>query len=395
MKYIINSFIVLIAVVLMTSCYSSMRMTVDVFDHLEFKESLEYKQHQVSETKARLEHNLGVTGSNKIVNDVEKRLNVLISEVGKDVIAKENRTYFLQGYVDAFKSALSEAHQAYYEALVELDKGEVGDEKADFTKVKALEIEAESYLRDYAGLVESSFLRDLKNILEANGQAGLDLDEREISKVIEKFDYEKVLAKNLSTSFGGSISSDRYASLIAKAPGKYWRKYKTNVDIRDPDYESKSDGVKARYNKTAVRTFFGNADIAVKMESPGSFTVKGVRMDAGESIKTSFKVLNQGIKYLTYASGIPISNTSQGEITGTVPEEESLDLTSELDNELKSQQLNEEERAFQRETAAFMAVLRSQSLIINGDDADNEEKKRAILVIKKAYAVYKKQLNTE
>ncbi|GAB3661420.1 hypothetical protein GCM10028791_35940 [Echinicola sediminis] len=392
MKITINSIIILISMFLMTSCYSSMKMTVDVFDHLEFKESLEYKLHQASEAKARLEHNLAVTGSDKIVNDVEQRLTKLIVEVGKEHIAVENRAYFLKGYMDSLKSSLTEAHQHYQEALVELEKVGTEEEKTALVNAKGLEVEAGSYLRDYTQLIEDGFLKDLNRLLPPEEK----LDERELSKMMEKFDYEKILAKNLHTSFGASISSDRYASLIAKAPGKYWRKYKANVDIRDPDYKEKTRGIKARYNKTAVRTFFGNADIAVKMESPGSFTVKGVRMDAGESIKTSFKVLNQGIKYLTYASGVPISNAPpQGENTGTEPEETSFELTSGYDNELKSQQLSEQERAFQRETAAFMTILRSQSLILNSDDAENEEKKRAVLVIKKAYAVYKNNLSTE
>ncbi len=104
---------------------------------------------------------------------------------------------------------------------------------------------------------------------------------------------------------------------MIRAPENYWKKYDEDISIITVEGEptrpnSNKAKKKARINKTVSKTFFGNSDIAIKMDSPGTFIVKGARVDSDEALKTSFKVLNQGIKYMAYANGIPTPTGGNG-----------------------------------------------------------------------------------
>jgi hypothetical protein len=60
------------------------------------------------------------------------------------------------------------------------------------------------------------------------------------------------------------------------------------------------------FNETYAQGMFGNTDVAVKMESVGNFTLKGVRLDASKITQASFSVVRQAIKATAALSGIPL-----------------------------------------------------------------------------------------
>ena len=120
------------------------------------------------------------------------------------------------------------------------------------------------------------------------------------------------------------------------------------------------------------------------MDSPGSFIVKGARVDADEALKASFKVLNQGIKYLAYSSGIPTpQNTSENNKTNS-PQIPEIAENNRLHNDLKT--LTSQSDLV---TQAFL-----KSLIFELRKMDNGDT-TSVVRMKRSFSAYNKLLITE
>ena len=96
------------------------------------------------------------------------------------------------------------------------------------------------------------------------------------------------------------ILEDPLASSVVYAPGSYWTRPESPAGI----------------NETYASGQFGNTDIAVKMEAVGSFTIKGVRLDASKITQATFAVGRQAIKTVAALYGIP---TPTGETKTQTP----------------------------------------------------------------------------
>lgn len=114
---------------------------------------------------------------------------------------------------------------------------------------------------------------------------------------------------------------------------KIGTKYKVHDDrlVDDPNasvvlYAPKSCW-SAQYGKANGYGYFGNSDIAIKMEGPGNFVVKGLRLDASKMTQALFKGLNQGLMLLTSAYGVPSSKSGTGQ-QGTEPDSVYDDVAS-------------------------------------------------------------------
>lgn len=81
------------------------------------------------------------------------------------------------------------------------------------------------------------------------------------------------------------IQSDPMASLIVDAPKEAW------------------EGLA---NRSDAGGTIGDTDIAVKMDSIGEFTIKGVRNDTAKMTTATFQGLNQAVKLAAAAYGIPL-----------------------------------------------------------------------------------------
>ena len=97
------------------------------------------------------------------------------------------------------------------------------------------------------------------------------------------------------------ILNDPLASSVVYAPEAYWQR-------ADPPH-----GI----NETFASGTFGNTDIAVKMESIGNFTIKGVRLDASKITQATFAVGRQAIKTVAAVNGIPMPTGTNTASTGT------------------------------------------------------------------------------
>jgi hypothetical protein len=93
-------------------------------------------------------------------------------------------------------------------------------------------------------------------------------------------------------SSDSSILSDSNAPFVAGAPEEKWH------------------GV---YNETFGNAFFGNHDIAIKMESLGNFTLKGMRVDARQATQAMGKIVKSGVRMIAAAYGLPLPSASTGD----------------------------------------------------------------------------------
>lgn len=85
---------------------------------------------------------------------------------------------------------------------------------------------------------------------------------------------------------GAGVLDDPRAAAIVYAPEDYW--------------------TGQSYNKTLCSGWLGNSDCAVRMESLGDFTLKGVRLDATKITQATFSVAREAIQIVAAVYGIPV-----------------------------------------------------------------------------------------
>jgi hypothetical protein len=190
--------------------------------------------------------------------------------------------------------------------------------------------------------------------------------------------------------FGGSVVADEHIAMIVRADKRYWKKYTTGAGLEPqvPGPGYKSSIGRARINRVRVSTFFGNADIAVKMDAPGSFTIKGVRMDADAAIAAGAAVLQQGLKYITYAAGLPVPDPASG--SGT---ENTMRAIPEIaENRTIEQQLRTDDERLKRHLRIYLGTLEVQRpALLSGDE---DTRKGALEKLKEAHDLFTSTLNT-
>ncbi|GAB5525156.1 MAG: hypothetical protein Roseis2KO_30280 [Roseivirga sp.] len=354
-----------------------MIVTVDTFDREALLNSTEYKaslytaiEGEAQRVSGLLNPDFETYAMNVTMEEVRKELNKLVGistdQATVDIVAGTINGNLVQAY--------QQARNHYANSFAEYLK--YFDGKSDFNRSLAL---SQMEVGDFK---KEEFVDQLNTSLALLGLGAIQIEGIKIhlrSVVAEK-------TEAIVSTYGESIGDDIMASLITKAPEKYWNKYKETVDITVAGSREKTTNVKARYNKTKVKAFMGNADIAIKMEDPGNFVVKGVRLDADEAIKASFKVLNQGIKYLAASSGMTIPGESDGAGGNvSVPE---INENKALEKELEIL-----ESTSDVSIKTLLSTIFAQQLIL-ADTARSSEHAQALTVIQKSFEIYKIQINT-
>jgi hypothetical protein len=255
----------------------------------------------------------------------------------------------------------------------------------------------EAYEKDFAAfsMAFNGLLRYNQYVAEIEKKIALPLPE----SINALADDIAATIQAVASAFGESILKDPMASVIAALPEQYWSQYKNDVNlstnaggINQQSLGDISKYVKRkpnRYNNTYARTFFGNSDIAIRMAAPGEFIVKGVRVDADEAIRNSFKVVAQGIKYIAYASNIPVPQAPNSPKPMVNP---LLDSLAKYDTNLEATR-----EQYSQATDAFLAVLNSAAADLNATRRRSGQtiaqiKEAALARVKTAYAVYKTAL---
>lgn len=357
--------------VLLSSCYSKMKITVDTFDKRALINSIDYREARFKNLENVLKYK---------INSLEENYSTLFNEL-KNIVNQDPQVSSDGKFQTSIKTELdnlkNNSKGLYETAFNELKK--------DLSKPK--DFNSISYIEYLESLGDKAYQDGINNLIQALKELGInDVDSNRSRYIITKNFWNPSFSSK--SSFGESIYSDQFSYLITRAPNKNWRKYKSNVNLSSDEGRGIGN-LKARYNKAKATTFFGNSDIAIKMDNPGTFTIKGVRMDANESIKTSFKVLNQGIKYLGYSAGIPINGSSN---TGTESNENSDMFTSlSYVESLRTELLRESERT-ENISKAFLISIIENGKSLENPNLTEEQRKTIINNIKMLQTLYEKQL---
>lgn len=142
------------------------------------------------------------------------------------------------------------------------------------------------------------------------------------------------------------------------------------------------------YNRTASRTYFGNADIAIILnEMPNNYnnnySIKGVRVDAAKLIQSTFDVMTQVVNVAASMSGI--QPATAGDTNSFYPEEfEEIKTLSEKTSEL------------QNKTELLKESQKQLLLKILGEgiqDKKDEDLKKSVSEIKNFWDEYKLNLD--
>lgn len=89
------------------------------------------------------------------------------------------------------------------------------------------------------------------------------------------------------------VFDDPQASLVVYAPERYWRS---------------GDGRGSRpFNLSKGSGQMGDADIAIRMDGPGEFSLKGVRVDSSKVAQASFAAISQSVRVVAAAYGVPLT----------------------------------------------------------------------------------------
>lgn len=360
MKKSVNIIVLIIVIGLINACTSSMTVKVDVFDRYKMEQSLEYQYFQTQNFQRSIEMQL----SDGFFTRVDLFLDSVVNDylnlmVQKKIINEGTRLSIEKTARDTISIALNAYKLRLIAALEKLKS----NEESSFLNGQQIFWNARG---DF-----DHFVNSLRQELEEDG-VGKD-DAIKLIQASENFIDKQ------ESAYGISIMNDPMASFVAKSPKKYWTKYKPSFYKDDVENakEEKSSLRMARVNKTSVRTFLGNSDIAIKMDQPGIFVVKGARVDADEAIKASFDVLNQGIKYMAYASGVPVPSSEGGKVK--IPELEENDRLVRKNSMLKQNS--------DTQTKIFISTLLSMEG--NYHDTTNVE------MMKKSFETYKQFLPKE
>jgi hypothetical protein len=170
--------------------------------------------------------------------------------------------------------------------------------------------------------------------------------------------------RNLVGQFG--LVDSAFAFAVANADPNRWKK---------------------EYDRSFGRARLGDMNLAVKMESPGVFTIKGVTFDPSEVVRLAAKVTTQALVLGTQLAGVPLpTKTPPPNAAGS-----SLAASSGELEALQSADAQKRAKAADRTDALLtiaQAILREQSGV--GGTAD--ERKAAVRSMKATYDAHKTRL---
>ena len=168
-------------------------------------------------------------------------------------------------------------------------------------------------------------------------------------------------------AFHNGLFGDPLNAIVIQAPNDYWKKI---------------------YNKTVAKNLLGNTDIAVVMETPGNFFIKGVRMDAENVTSTLAKTFNSSIKLLGKVNGIEFTPT--GSIDTTAQIKKKSFVQDKIDTEELEQEIEIREKITK---LSFINLM--DAVIMQKDSLQSESGyQEALQQIQSIYQVHKSQLET-
>lgn len=144
---------------------------------------------------------------------------------------------------------------------------------------------------------------------------------------------------------GLGLFTDPFASRIVTAPEKFWR---------------------GEYNRAYGTGIVGNTNLAIQMEGPAMFTVKGLKQDSSKLTKASLQVLKQGVQMVGAAYGLPVGAVQGTAVKPAVSAVNSVTPTSFADPLASVTPLT------RGETAKLLGDILSQRQALEGSPAARE-----------------------
>jgi len=390
----------ILLLVLLSSCHAKVKVLVDVFDKQALEETIQYKKSNANHMLDELNTSLSDYSIDELRNEFKDKAKDALETFfikarksgfiidDKFVMAAQN------SFMSKFDTPISKAKEFYTASRIRLIsyKQKCEDEHL-LNSALQYKLLGDNELLKCDSLIVGLF-DELNNAIQ-NSSVNKGISEKVVkanflsfSESLKTETSDFVVTEILKTTspFGESVVQDKLASIIVSAPNKYWRKYNRGVNIISEDLHSskKSRIKKARVNKTAVSGFFGNLDVAIKMEEPGEFYVKGVRMDADAALQASSRVVNQAVKYFSAGA---LGNTVEGvagNAVGTVNDVVNKGLTQADLNQLKS-------KTDENTRDLISALLNKQNEF--EDENDPQKRKEILDQMQTLLNNYKSQLN--
>jgi hypothetical protein len=372
---------------LLISCGSVMKLRVDSLNMPAFRATYLYGVGNVIETEAAI--------SFLTSGDFEKRIRENLDQLKTRIdtsgnVPEEDLDELIRDIETTSLSKLSNVYTKVQELL------EAGTALKSNTDKGAMPLYDSKYAEFNIAILELRKLGIYYDQLSAKySQSQNEAFAKSLQRLASTIDA-------VTSPFGESIVNKPLASVVTALPEQYWKKYKTDINLSAAageinaqnigDVKNYTNKKTNRINTTTARTKWGNSDIAIKMAGPGEFIVKGVRVDADEAVRNSFKVVSQGIKYMAYAAGVPVVEAPNSPRKSITP---LLDSLSQKGIDLESTK-----NVYSQATDAFLQVLASVAADLNATTAPRgttpeEIRKAALARVKTAYEVYKTTINNQ
>lgn len=283
----------------------------------------------------------------------------------------------LAGFDNYIDKIIMEASEYYSAAFDEVSSaGRVtNDAKALYTKGVEKITPITNELRNFLQTRIDQGLEGQRTIMSQGKPDTTNVLDEQENKMSQNKQYaDKVVSQSVREADAGSgyilgagILNDPRASAVVYAHCKYW---------------------KGQFNQTVCYGQFGNTDCAVKMESIGDFTLKGVRLDASKITQATFSVAKEAIQVVAAVYGVPLPKGQQAVAAPDVQTSDSL-AAEEITSPGK-RQLDAETAILQlrlARLAMFESIVTQRQSI---DDAAKRE--QAIKTIKQTLEVNSKEL---
>lgn len=195
----------------------------------------------------------------------------------------------MQRWETTYQNATSDLQKIRTEIVrlhQELEESQAGEKKAIEGRIAQMLRRRNHVLANLQRLVEDEIRKDAKNARDELGG---------MSEPLQDAARQAVATSRRSLIGDQGLVEDPYAYTVASADEKLWaRGFNTVV----------GDGT------------FGNLNMAVKMESLGDFTLKGLTFDPSDVARVASKVTTQALLLASQISGVPVdlatSDTSSG-----------------------------------------------------------------------------------
>lgn len=355
--------------IFLPGCSSSLGVQVDIFD-LKGVTADDTLQATMKREAAKHAHLSRTNHYSNVSADLQSQVKAHIQFLS-DEIAIMTEKQARKNEADAstkVKEKITSAQQTRDAALQDLRTAESTEKPADKRNL----LMSASHQFETANRVLNDLRSDILKIYGGPLQVYLKSIDSERKFDSTKFDRivamtnasESASEKNLQSLTGGlDLLDDPLAPVIIGAAPQYW---------------------KGIFNKTDAFGTVGNTDIAIKMETIGTFTIKGIRLDASKVTEATFDVLKQSVRMVAAAYGIPTPADQTSANSGDTGSPTNIVLSID-----QVRQASERKRLLSRRAALTILDL----IVTQKDNLTNDGKRKAaIQQLKMFFEAYKTQL---